>query len=67
VPLDSAGEGEIPAQPSGELPEGSGTANDGGFTQGDASSGQRVQAGADPLRVPIDERDVVQEYFQPQN
>jgi hypothetical protein len=22
--------------------------------------------GADPLRVPIDERDVVQDYFQPQ-
>jgi hypothetical protein len=24
-----------------------------------------VRTGADPLRVPLDERDVVQEYFQP--
>ena len=28
---------------------------------------QRVQVGDDPLRVPVDERDVVQGYFQPQN
>jgi hypothetical protein len=64
VPLELDGAGDVPAQPSGPL---QGTAGDTkpGFVQGDASSGQRVEVGADPLRVPIDERDVVQEYFQP--
>jgi hypothetical protein len=62
VPLESAGEGEIPVPQSGQQPgQGSGQ---GGFTQG-GTGGERVEVGADPLRVPIDERDVVQEYFQP--
>ncbi|HEU5104102.1 MAG TPA: hypothetical protein VFU22_34030, partial [Roseiflexaceae bacterium] len=68
VPLESAGEGEVPAQASEERPSGPARpGGNGGFTQGGASSGERVQVGADPLRVPIDERDVVQDYFQPQN
>jgi len=64
VPLESDGVGDVPAQPSGPLQGGAGDTRP-GFAQGDASSGQRVEVGADPLRVPIDERDVVQEYFQP--
>jgi gas vesicle protein len=68
VPLESAGEGEVPAQSSGDEPlDPVGQGGSGGFTQGGASSDERVQVGADPLRVPIDERDVVQGYFQPQN
>ncbi len=64
VPLDSAGQGDIPAEPSGPLQPGQGQQRP-GFTQGGNSSNQRVDVGADPLRVPLDERDVVQEYFQP--
>jgi hypothetical protein len=64
VPLDSSGAGDLPAQPSGPLQGSSGQTKP-GFAQGDSSSGQRVDVGDDPLRVPIDERDVVQEYFQP--
>ncbi len=64
VPLESDGPGDVPAEPSGPLQGGAGGTKP-GFAQGDASSGQRVEVGADPLRVPIDERDVVQEYFQP--
>ncbi|MEM8529844.1 MAG: hypothetical protein AAGF95_03320 [Chloroflexota bacterium] len=37
-----------------------------GFTQGDTSSDQTVDIGNDPLRIPADERNVVQEYFSPQ-
>ncbi|NOK60744.1 MAG: hypothetical protein GFH27_549289n274 [Chloroflexi bacterium AL-W] len=37
-----------------------------GFTQGDTSSDQTVEIGNDPLRIPADERNVVQEYFSPQ-
>jgi len=68
VPLETSGAGDVPAQSSDDkppIPAGSG--GNGGFTQGGASSNQRVQVGDDPLRVPIDERDVVQGYFQPQN
>jgi hypothetical protein len=68
VPLESSGEGEVPAQASDDKPPIPSSANgNGGFTQGGTSSSQRVQVGDDPLRVPIDERDVVQGYFQPQN
>jgi hypothetical protein len=68
VPLEAAGEGSVPAQSSEDKPAGAaGPGGSGGFTQGGASGGERVQVGADPLRVPIDERDVVQGYFQPQN
>ncbi len=64
VPLESAGQGDIPADASGPLQPGAGRPQP-GFTQGDASSSRQVDVGADPLRVPMDERDVVQEYFQP--
>jgi hypothetical protein len=68
VPLESSGAGDVPAQPSDDKPPiPAGAGGNGGFTQGGASSNQRVQVGDDPLRVPIDERDVVQGYFQPQN
>jgi hypothetical protein len=67
VPLESNGAGDVPAQASDKPPTPSGANANGGFTQGGASSNQRVQVGDDPLRVPIDERDVVQGYFQPQN
>jgi hypothetical protein len=63
VPLESSGEGEVPVPQSGQEP-GQGTSRP-GFTQGDSGGGGTVQIGADPLRVPFDERDVVQEYFQP--
>jgi hypothetical protein len=67
LPLESSGDGQVPAQPSEQRPAtSSGPSDNAGFIQGDASSSQRVQVGADPLRVPIDERDVVQDYFQPQ-
>jgi hypothetical protein len=68
VPLESSGAGDVPAQSSDDKPPiPAGASGNGGFTQGGASSNQRVQVGDDPLRVPIDERDVVQGYFQPQN
>ena len=67
VPLESAGEGDVPAQSSGDKPLGATRpGGNGGFTHGGANSGERVQVGDDPQRVPIDERDVVQGYFQPQ-
>jgi hypothetical protein len=63
VPLEADGPGAIPAEPSDRQPTTSEIVP--GTTGGDASSDRRVQTGADPLRVPLDERDVVQEYFQP--
>lgn len=63
VPLEANGEGEVPVPQSGQQQPGAGS-NQPGFTQGGSGGGGRVQIGADPLRVPIDERDVVQEYFQ---
>jgi len=68
MPLESSGAGDIPAESSDDKPPiPSGAVGNGGFTQGGTSSSQRVQVGDDPQRVPIDERDVVQGYFQPQN
>lgn len=64
VPLDSVGAGTQPADASGSPAPGADAAQP-GFTQGDASSADRVEAGADPLRIPIEERDVVQDYFRP--
>lgn len=62
VQLEAEGEGEIPTAPSDRPPtNASGAA---GFTQGDGGSDQRVETGPDPLHIPLDERDVVQEYFQ---
>jgi hypothetical protein len=62
VPLEANGEGQVPAEPSDRPPTTSAPVP--GFTQG-GSGGERVRVGADPLRIPIDERDVVQEYFAP--
>lgn len=62
--LESEGQGNTPAagQPDGPA-QGQGQ---GGFTQGSASpSSERVQVGDDPLRIPADLRDVVQDYFSP--
>jgi hypothetical protein len=64
VPLETNGPGTVPAEPSDRRPTTSEIVP--GTTGGDASSDRRVRTGADPLRVPLDERDVVQEYFQPQ-
>lgn len=63
LPLDANGPGDVPAQPSDRPPTASGSTP--GFTRGDSSDDQRVETGADPLRVPLDERDIVQEYFAP--
>jgi hypothetical protein len=62
VPLETDGPGDVPAEPSDRPPTSSEVVP--GTTSGEASSDQRVQTGADPLRVPLDERDVVQDYFQ---
>ena len=64
VPLDSAEPGDVPAEADGPLEPGAGPARP-GFTEGDSADRQRVDVADDPLRVPMDERDVVQEYFQP--
>ena len=63
VPLEANGPGAVPAEPSDRQPTTSEIVP--GTTRGDTSSDRRVRSGADPLRVPLDERDVVQEYFQP--
>jgi hypothetical protein len=64
VPLEANGPGSVPAEPSDRQPTTSEIVP--GTTSGNSSSGERVDVGADPLRVPLDERDVVQEYFRPQ-
>ncbi|GIV97335.1 MAG: hypothetical protein KatS3mg057_1992 [Herpetosiphonaceae bacterium] len=63
VELEVSGQGRVPADPTDRPPTGSETAP--GFTQGETSSDDRVRTGADPLRVPLEERDVVQGYFTP--
>jgi hypothetical protein len=63
VPLEADGPGAVPAEPSDRQPTTSEIVP--GTTGGETSSDRRVRTGADPLRVPLDERDVVQEYFQP--
>jgi|HigsolmetaAR201D_1030396.scaffolds.fasta_scaffold04550_4 hypothetical protein len=60
--LESEGPGEVPADPSDRPPTTSEVV--GGNTQGGQASDQRVESGPDPLRVPIEERNVVQDYFQ---
>lgn len=63
VELDAQGAGQNTNNPSEQTTVTEGTSS--GFTQGGESSDQTVRIGADPLRVPLDERDVVQEYFAP--
>jgi hypothetical protein len=62
LPLEANGPGQVPAEPSDRPPTSSEVAP--GTTSGETSSDRRVQIGADPLRVPLDERNVVQDYFQ---
>lgn len=64
--LESEGEGDTPAegQPDGPASAGGGSSGSGDFSPG-SQSGERVEIGDDPLRIPADLRDVVQDYFSP--
>ncbi len=64
--LESDGPGNTPTDgdPEGQPTEGGGTGAGGGFSRG-SQSGERVEVGDDPLRIPADLRDVVQDYFSP--
>jgi hypothetical protein len=63
--LESEGEGDTPAEgePDGPASAG-GSSGSGDFSPG-SQSGERVEIGDDPLRIPADLRDVVQDYFSP--
>jgi hypothetical protein len=63
VELDSTGDGSIPARPSDQATVASGGAI--GSVSGGSGGTTRDGSGSDPLRVPADERDVVQDYFTP--
>jgi hypothetical protein len=67
VPLELGGDGEGGSPSEGQANSTGGDSNAGGFTQGApaAPSTDRVQAGDDPLRIPAELRDVVQDYFSP--
>lgn len=63
--LDAQGDGTTPTQGQANGSAG-GTGDSGNFSQGGASPGtDPVQAADDPLRIPADLRDVVQDYFSP--
>ncbi len=63
--LDAQGDGTTPAQGQADGAA-VGGGNGGDFSQGGASPGtDPVQAADDPLRIPADLRDVVQDYFSP--
>jgi hypothetical protein len=63
--LDAKGDGTTPAQGQPSDSAG-GTGNGGNFSQGGSGPGtDPVQAADDPLRIPADLRDVVQDYFSP--
>ncbi|NTU81540.1 MAG: DUF4175 domain-containing protein [Chloroflexales bacterium] len=68
VPLELEGNGPgdtpAPGDPKGPPAQGGGTGAGGGFSRG-SQSGERVEVGDDPLRIPADLRDVVQNYFSP--
>lgn len=68
VPLELEGDGQGNLPTGGDasgLPNGAGGAGaGGGFARG-SQSGERVEIGDDPLRIPVDLRDVVQDYFSP--
>lgn len=66
VPLELEGgdEGDTPAE-GDEADQAHGTGG-GGFERGQSSQDEtRIQTGDDPLSIPVDMRDVVQEYFSP--
>lgn len=61
--LESQGDGQTPSQGDpATLAPGGGSFEPGEGTPGDAAT---IQIGEDPLRIPADLRDVVQEYFSP--
>ncbi|GAB4441654.1 MAG: hypothetical protein OHK0015_39210 [Chloroflexi bacterium OHK40] len=64
--LESNGQGNTPTggEPEGQASSSGASAPGGGFTSG-SPSGERVTVGDDPLRIPADLRDVVQDYFSP--
>ncbi|HMQ30334.1 MAG TPA: hypothetical protein PKD53_06370 [Chloroflexaceae bacterium] len=64
--LESDGPGNTPTggEPGGQAAQGGGSGAGGGFSRG-SQSGERVEVGDDPLRIPADLRDVVQDYFSP--
>jgi len=63
-PLElEAGDGTLPAEGPAEPGDAADTSAPGVTAGGQV--GDLVDAGADPLRVPLEERDVVQEYFRP--
>jgi hypothetical protein len=67
VPLELESEGDANTPTQGQPDDtAGGTGSGGDFSQGGASPGtDPVQAGDDPLRIPADLRDVVQDYFSP--
>ncbi len=66
VPLDleAEGDGSTPAQ-GRQDGQAAPSSNQSGFTQGGGRDSGTVQTGDDPLRIPIEDRDVVQDYFSP--
>lgn len=63
--LDAQGDGNTPTQGQANDSAG-GTGDSGNFSQGSPPPGtDPVQAADDPLRIPADLRDVVQDYFSP--
>jgi hypothetical protein len=64
VPLELESEGDQGQVPTEGEAETTSAASGGGFQPGEGEvSEDVVQIGADPLRIPVDLRDVVQEYF----
>jgi hypothetical protein len=66
IELESDGQGDLPtggAAADGPADAG-GAGAGGGFARG-SQSGERIEIGDDPLRIPVDLRDVVQDYFSP--
>jgi hypothetical protein len=67
VPLELSGEGDgsLPTTGASDRPA-EGLSDRGGFERsGSSLSGEAVAADDDPLRIPADLRDVVQDYFSP--
>ncbi|MFV9504152.1 MAG: hypothetical protein AB4911_06260 [Oscillochloridaceae bacterium umkhey_bin13] len=68
VPLELKSEAEGTTRADGsdatQTSETGGNAGGGGFARG-SQSAERVEAADDPLRIPADLRDVVQDYFSP--
>lgn len=66
LPLESEGQGDraTGGDAAGMPSSAGGNASGGGFARG-SQSGERVEVGDDPLRIPADLRDVVQDYFSP--